>query len=141
MSDLLNVDEAINRILAQLTRLEPETIHLTDSAGRVLAEDIVSDTDLPPFDNSAMDGFAIKAGDSGENIHLKVVMDIPAGVAPTQILQAGEAARIMTGAPVPDGADAVIPVEDTNADFSDAGSSVPDSVILYKMGDSGWVGI
>ena len=121
MSDLLNVDEAIARILEQIKVLEPETVHLTESTGRVLAEDILSDEDLPPFDNSAMDGFAIKASDSGENVRLRVVMDIPAGVAPSQTLQLGEAARIMTGAPVPEGADAVIPVEDTDADFSNAG--------------------
>ncbi len=138
MSELLNVDDAISRILEQLRMLEAEVVHLTDSAGRILAEDVVSDTDLPPFDNSAMDGFAIKASDSGDNVRLKVVMDIPAGVAPTLTLQAGEAARIMTGAPVPDGADAVIPVEDTDADFSDAGNnSAPDTVTLYRSVSEG----
>lgn len=138
MSDLLNVDEAIARILEQINVLEPETIHLTESAGRVLAEDIVSDTDLPPFDNSAMDGFAIRTSDSGEAVRLKVVMDIPAGVAPSKTLKAGEAARIMTGAPVPDGADAVIPVEDTDADFSQTGDDIlPEFVTLDKAVSEG----
>lgn len=133
MGDLLNVDDAIARILEQIYRLEAEIIHLTDSPGRVLAEDIVSDTDLPPFDNSAMDGFAIRAEDSGENVGLKVVMDIPAGVAPSKTLKSGEAARIMTGAPVPDGANAVIPVEDTDADFSQSGDeTLPEIVTLHK---------
>lgn len=138
MGNLLNVDEAIRRILEQISTLESEMIHLTASAGRVLAEDIVSDTDLPPFDNSAMDGFAIRANDSGAGVTLRVVMDIPAGVFPEQGLQEGEAARIMTGAPVPDGADAVIPVEDTDADFSDLDDGqLAETVTLNKAVDSG----
>lgn len=133
MDDLLNVDDAIKRILQTLRPLGAETIHLTQGLGRVLAEDIVADTDLPPFDNSAMDGFAIKAEDSHEGAMLKVVMDIPAGYAPTETLQQGQAARIMTGAPIPEGADAVIPVEDTDADFSGLGDdTIPDNVTLHK---------
>lgn len=138
MGDLLNVDEAIEEILKTIKPLEAETIHLTQSLGRILAEDIVSDTDLPPFDNSAMDGFAIKADDSNEGATLNVVMDIPAGYAPTETLQQGQAARIMTGAPVPDGADAVIPVEDTDADFSNLGNeSLQETVTLYRAMEKG----
>jgi len=138
MGNLLNVDEAIARILEQIPTLSAETIHLTESSGRVLAEDIVSDTNLPPFDNSSMDGFAIKAGDSGSNVTLKVVMDIPAGHFPEKTLQPGEAARIMTGAPVPDGADAVIPVEDTDADFSELDNGrLPETVTLHKAVSAG----
>ncbi|MGB7338563.1 MAG: gephyrin-like molybdotransferase Glp [Phototrophicaceae bacterium] len=137
MSDLMNVDVAIARILAQMTQLGKETIHITDSLGRVLAEDIVSSIDLPPFDNSAMDGFAIKAADSGHNKTLQVVMDIPAGTSSTQILQDGEAARIMTGAPIPTGADAVIPVEDTDADFSALDNALETSITLAKSVEFG----
>ena len=133
MSNLLNVDEAIKRILEMIEPLSAETIHLTDSLGRILAEDIVSNTDLPPFDNSAMDGFAIRSEDSGDGQILDVVMDIPAGMSPKETLKKGQAARIMTGAPVPDGADAVIPVEDTDADFSDLdNNAMPETVTVFK---------
>ncbi|MEO1165126.1 MAG: gephyrin-like molybdotransferase Glp [Chloroflexota bacterium] len=143
MADLLNVDEAIARIVGDIVQLETETVHLTDTLNRVLAEDIVSEIDLPPFDNSAMDGFAVRAVDlSGAGaespVRLDVVMDIPAGYTPEGTLGAGQAARIMTGAPMPDGADAVIPVEDTDADFSDLdNSTVPEVVQLYKAVGTG----
>lgn len=139
MGDLLNVDVAIERILEQMGVLSSEVVRLEDSLGRVLAEDIVSDIDLPPFDNSAMDGFAIQAIDSEdastENPSiLKVTMDIPAGMSPEERLSSGEAARIMTGAPIPEGADAVIPVEDTDADFSDLdAATLPETVALHKV--------
>lgn len=138
MGDLLNVDEAIAQILATIQPLEPEIIHLSESLGRILAQDIISDTDLPPFDNSAMDGFAIKAEDSGEGQTLLVSMDIPAGFVAQETLQSGHAARIMTGAPIPDGADTVIPVEDTNADFSGLGQdTLAKTVTLYKRMEQG----
>lgn len=138
MHNLMNVDDAIARILAQIKQLPAETVHLTESLGRVLADDIVSDINLPPFDNSAMDGFAVKAVDSqgaskDAPTRLHVVMDIPAGYAPRKTLETGQAARIMTGAPIPEGADAVIPVEDTDADFSALGDGkLPETVALYK---------
>lgn len=137
MSNLMNVDDAIERILAKMTQLNAEKIHITDSLGRVLAEDIISTTDLPPFDNSAMDGFAIKAEDSGDNKTLNVVMDIPAGTSTDQTLNHGEAARIMTGAPIPNGADAVIPVEDTDADFSVLDQALETSIRLTKSIEQG----
>lgn len=138
MSNLLNPDHAIAKILETIQRLSAESVVLEDSLGRILAEDILSDTNLPPFDNSAMDGFAILSGDSSgasqsEPVVVHVSMDIPAGKAPDNPIQSGQAARIMTGAPIPDGADAVIPVEDTNADFSDPQSSIiGTNVQLYK---------
>jgi molybdopterin molybdotransferase len=137
MSKLLNLDEALRRILQQFEQLPVETIALPDSLGRVLADNLVSDIQLPPFDNSAMDGFAIKAADSlGASIEtaisLQIVMDIPAGIFPEKRLEQGQAARIMTGAPIPDGADAVIPVEDTDADFSDLDSPMPNRVGLHR---------
>jgi molybdopterin molybdotransferase len=88
-------------------------------AGRILAEDISAPGDLPPFDNSAMDGFAIRSanvrGAAPEApVRLRIVSEIPAGVVSDIPVQLGEAARIMTGAPMPPGADAVVPVENTN---------------------------
>lgn len=138
MSNLLNVDDAIERILETIQTLGTETIHLKNSLGHILAEDVVSNTDLPPFDNSAMDGFAIRAEDSGDGNVLDVVMDIPAGFSPNETLEKGQAARIMTGAPIPDGANAVIPVEDTDADFSDLdNNTLPKTVTVSKKMDIG----
>jgi molybdopterin molybdotransferase len=120
VADLLNVETALTHILNQFTPLPPESISITSALGRVLAEDIVSEINLPPFANSSMDGYAVRAADtagasSDSPVRLRVVMDIPAGSAPRGIIGAGEAARIMTGAPLPDGADAVVPVEQTDS--------------------------
>jgi len=134
MVDLLNVDTAIERILEQITRKKAISVSLQDALHRVLAADIISELNLPPFDNAAMDGFAIRSQDStgassDHPVSLKVTMDVPAGTNPTQMLNPGEAARIMTGAPIPPGADTVIPVEDTSADFSQASESVAARVV------------
>ncbi|MDQ7027629.1 MAG: molybdopterin molybdotransferase MoeA [Anaerolineae bacterium] len=143
MSNLRNVDDAIADILSHIHPLGSEDIALPESLGRILAADIVSDINLPPFANSAMDGFAIKAHDSAHAspdnpTTLIITMDIPAGVTPNQALQSGEAARIMTGAPVPEGADAVIPVEATNADFSQLDlSTLAKTVALYQAASIG----
>ena len=122
VSKLLNVDTALTQILEKMPYLDHESIALTDALGRVLAEDVSSPIQLPPFDNSAMDGYAIRYENSQgaseqQPKTLNVVMDIPAGIASTKTLQDGQAARIMTGAPVPAGASAVIPVEDTSDDW------------------------
>jgi len=137
MSELLNLDIALAQILERFERLAPEILALPDTLNRVLAKDLISDIQLPPFDNSAMDGFAIQAADSDNAslespVTLNVVMDIPAGAVPQKRLEQGQAARIMTGAPIPEGADAVIAVEDTNGDFSDFDSPASDTVALYK---------
>ncbi|MDB4893664.1 MAG: hypothetical protein JWL61_5519, partial [Gemmatimonadetes bacterium] len=97
-----------------------ETIPLEQAAGRVLAKDVVSPIFLPLFDNSSMDGFAVRAEDvrgaSAERpVRLKVIGTIAAGAQPTRTIEHGEAARIMTGAQVPEGADTVVRVEDTDA--------------------------
>jgi molybdopterin molybdotransferase len=103
-----------------------------------LAEDIVSRHDIPPFLNSSMDGYAVRAADvtvAGRDrpVRLPVVMDIPAGQSPARPLNVGEAARIMTGAPLPDGADAVIPVEDTDDRWTpDGAASPPAAVRVYR---------
>src|SRR5215217_5924288 len=100
---LLSVDEARERILSHFQPVKTETLPLGECLNRVLAQDIRAAEDLPLFDNSSMDGFAIRAADVTDAAHasprsLRVVADIPAGTSPTVSLAEGEAARIMTGA-------------------------------------------
>lgn len=139
MTALLNVDTALAKILADMKTLEAETVSLPEAHNRVIARDIVSPIDLPPFDNSAMDGYAIHFEDSAgadraNPVTLTVTMDVLAGSAPAGQLQTGQAARIMTGAPVPAGATAVIPVEDTDDDWSKSDSSpLPAVVRLHRQ--------
>jgi len=131
MTDRLSVKAARERILEQLPQPEIIQTPTPDALGLVLSTDLTAPIDLPPFANSAMDGFAVHAADlSDEPTTLQVVMDIPAGVDPNRSLKRGEAARIMTGAPVPDGADAVVPVEQTNVTFSDANPGIPSEVTV-----------
>ena len=129
---LLSVDDARARILSHFQAVTTETLPLVDCNHRVLAQDVAATTDLPPFDNSSMDGFAIRVADINANSsqRLHVIADIPAGVSPTISLSQGEAARIMTGAQVPAGADAVVPVEDTDFNNRDAGSAPPEWVAI-----------
>ena len=111
---MLTVREAMERVLAQLPPLQTEVRRLQDALGTVLAEDVVSDMNMPPFDKSAMDGFAVAARDVERvPVELDIVEDLPAGSFPKKKLRPGEAAKIMTGAPLPDGADTVIMVEKT----------------------------
>jgi molybdopterin molybdotransferase len=140
---LLSVDQARERILSRFQPVTIETLPLAGCSKRVLAQDISAPNDLPPFDNSSMDGFAVRAADVVDATteaprNLRVVADIPAGSHPTIFLQAGEAARIMTGAPVPRGADAVIPVEDTGFNDRDAGAPAPDQVQVFRPAKPGW---
>jgi molybdopterin molybdotransferase len=109
MAELLSLDEARARVLEQVTPLEPETVAAGEAAGRVLAEDARAVVDLPPFPSSAMDGFALRAADTPGR--LPVVARIAAGVPAPRALEPGEAMAIATGGVVPDGADAVIPIE------------------------------
>jgi len=137
---MLSVTEARTRILSHFEAAKDEVIPLTECADRVLAVDIFAAHDLPPFDNSSMDGFAFRTVDStaGNSVTtLKVVADIPAGSAPTVILAQGEAARIMTGAQLPEGADAVIPVEDTDFNSRDAGTAAPQAVSFARTVEAG----
>jgi len=109
VSDLLSIDEALERILARARPLESESVPLRAASGRVLAEPALAATDLPPFPSSAMDGFALRAADVPGT--LPVVERIAAGRPAGRPLRLGEAAAIATGGVVPDGADAVVPVE------------------------------
>src|SRR6185369_4940283 len=92
--------------------LDVEPVALGDAGGRILAEDIIADTDLPPFDRAQMDGYAVQAADvANVPARLKIVGESAAGAGWHQEMKGGEAVRIMTGAPVPAGADAVQQVE------------------------------
>ncbi|HEX2190328.1 MAG TPA: gephyrin-like molybdotransferase Glp [Longimicrobiaceae bacterium] len=120
-ADWLSVAEARETILRDSAPLAAERRALLDALGHVLAEEVVSPVDLPPWDNSAMDGFATRAGDvrgasAGAPRALHVVDDLPAGRFPSRPVGPGEAARVMTGAPVPEGADGVVRVEHTDGE-------------------------
>jgi len=114
--EYLSVTNAQQCILECVHKLDTESVGLEQSLGRVLAEDVRANRDLPPYDVSAMDGYAVRSADLA-NIPatLQVIEDIRAGDMPGKTVHAGQCARIMTGAPVPQGADAVIRVEDTLA--------------------------
>lgn len=116
---MLSVSEARAAILARVAPLPPVRQELDDALGRVLAADTVAAVTIPPFANSAMDGFAVRAADcmaasEQSPVVLRVIEDLPAGRVATLAVTAGTALRIMTGAPVPAGADAVVPVELTS---------------------------
>jgi molybdopterin molybdotransferase len=116
---LISVEEALAEILSHVHPLEPERVPILDALNRVLAEEIVSDTDIPPFDNSGMDGYAVRAADvagatNGSPVGLRVAGSVAAGYVAGTGVEPCTAVRIMTGAPLPDGADAVVPFEDTS---------------------------
>jgi molybdopterin molybdotransferase len=122
MSELIPIDEARARVLEAVRPLPAEAVALGPALGRVLAEDVASTVDVPPFDNSAMDGFAVVAGPAAE---LRVVGESRAGHPAEAAVEPGAAVRISTGAALPAGADAVVPVE--RAESGDGVVRVPES--------------
>ncbi|HEY9721927.1 MAG TPA: gephyrin-like molybdotransferase Glp [Oscillatoriaceae cyanobacterium] len=115
---MLSVEEAFRTIVGQFRPLETERVPLREACDRVLAEDVRSPEPVPPFDNSAMDGYAVRFEDTlgasaGAPVALFVVGEVPAGRAPEARVEPGTAVRVMTGAPMPEGADAVVMREDT----------------------------
>lgn len=139
---MLTVTEARTRILSHFSPLDGESVVLEDALGRVLGEQVEAAFDLPPFDNSSVDGFAICTADlalanADQPVTLPVIGDIPAGTQPTFRLGLGQAARIMTGAPLPEGADAVVMVEDTDFNNRAAGISAPEKVRVYRSISAG----
>jgi molybdopterin molybdotransferase len=110
---LTEFEVARSRVLEHARRLPPQTVALGEALGWVLAEEIRAPEDVPAFDNSAMDGFAVRAVDSGAGVRLVVVGESRAGAPATAVLAPGQACAISTGAAIPAGADAVVPVEDT----------------------------
>src|SRR3954464_8153039 len=134
---LASLDQAREQMLAGLNPKPVETVELANALGRVLAEPIDARLTLPPWDNSAMDGFAVRASDlSGASATTPVVVpvagEVAAGAAPSVALVAGTAVRIFTGAPVPPGADAVVPVEDTDAPRGTAGGVVLPATVTIN---------
>ena len=119
MSKLRSVDEQLRRVLADLRVPEPIELALLDAQGLLCAEDVLAEAPLPGFDNSAMDGYAVRAADTAgateqDPVVLPVVGDIPAGSRAPRAVTRGLCLRIMTGAPVPSGADSIVPVEWTD---------------------------
>ncbi|MDX1741032.1 MAG: molybdopterin molybdotransferase MoeA, partial [Rhodothermales bacterium] len=112
MKELISAAEATEIIRSYATPTSTELVPLEDALGRTLAESVVADIDVPPFDNSAMDGYAVRLGDvEAVPADVPVSQEIQAGHQPEQPLAPGTCARIMTGAPIPAGTDAVVPVE------------------------------
>jgi len=143
-----SVREASARILAAITALPPVAVPLRESLGLVLAEDVVSPIEHPPWDNSSMDGYAVRAADvasaaKSAPVELPVLETVRAGQRPTLSVERGTAIRVMTGAPVPNGADSVIRVEDTDGgetrvairDARDAGRNVRPRGEDLRAGD------
>ncbi|HUN55910.1 MAG TPA: gephyrin-like molybdotransferase Glp [Smithella sp.] len=131
---MIPVEKALKTILAHFRPLGLEKINILDGRGRVIGENIFSPRDIPSADNSAMDGYAVRRADTkgaakDKPLKLNIIEDIPAGKIPAKKIKKGEAARIMTGAVIPEGADAVIRQEDTKKDGQ--------TVIIYVAAKKG----
>ena len=121
---MITVEEAQEIIFAKIKTIDSSEIDIQDALGRVLSEDVFSERAIPPWANSAMDGYAVRSEDiknatKGNPVELKVIERIQAGVKAKSVLREGEAIRIMTGAPMPQGADAIVLQEETEE--SDSG--------------------
>jgi molybdopterin molybdotransferase len=112
---MLTVEEALEAVLARVSALGTERVDVVGAWGRVLAEPVVSRREIPPWPNSSMDGYAVRAEDTGRGAALAVVGRVEAGGLPLRAIGRGEAMRIFTGAPLPEGADTVVPQEDVDA--------------------------
>ncbi len=132
---MLSVSEAITAVLNATRPLDPESLPLTETLGLVLAEDIHSNTDLPPFDKSLVDGFAIRL--SSFQTELPVLEIVSAGQVPTRPLDQAACIQIMTGAQLPIGADAVVPIEHTSQRTDATGNTLvtfPSNVATWRSG-------
>jgi molybdopterin molybdotransferase len=135
---LMSADDALARILAGVPTLPAVETPLLDSLGLVLAEDVSADRDVPPFRNSAMDGYAVRGDDvASAPVELRVVGEVAAGRFPDRTVGLGEAMRIMTGAPMPDGADTVVRVEDTDnaSDVVTIAAATPKGMAVRDAGE------
>jgi molybdopterin molybdotransferase len=127
---MLSVAEALDAILNEVKSAPPVRVELADALGLVTAEDVVSDVDSPPFDKAVMDGFALRSADlTSAESRLRIVEHVIAGMLPSVAVTAGAATRIMTGAPLPQGADCVVKVEDSRIDPAGP-TSVGGTVII-----------
>lgn len=134
---MISVDEALEYVLKHFEPLEPEEVEILDALDRVMAEDAYSDVDIPPFDNSAMDGYAVRAADTVEvsskaPVALRVIADLAAGYTTDMVVEPGTAIRIMTGAPLPAGADAVVRFEETSEGLS-AGERTDNQIEVFSQ--------
>jgi molybdopterin molybdotransferase len=134
--ELLDVKEAQKRILDFFIPNDTQLVNVRKATGYFLSEDLQATFDYPLFVNSAMDGFAVRSVDvtsasTEKPVNLSVVADIPAGESVAAHIGCGESARIMTGAPVPGGADAVVPIEDTDVNYRESGLVAPKEVKIY----------
>jgi molybdopterin molybdotransferase len=139
---MISFEEALNNILSHIRPLGLEKVPLLESLGRVIGEDAFAGRDIPPLDNSAMDGYALRFGDirkasKNSPIRLEVTGDLPAGYISKKTVGRMQAIRIMTGAPVPKGADSVIPVEDTKKEdgFVLIYKAIPPGENIRKAGE------
>jgi len=152
---MISVEDALNQILEVIVPLGREKINILDSIGRVIGEDIYANRNIPPKDNSAMDGYAVRWEDTrsasiSKPVILKVIEDIPAGTIPRKKIGTGGSSRIMTGAPIPVGANAIVRVEDTEKDgrrvkvfvkakegqdIRSAGEDVKEGELVISQGD------
>ena len=148
---MIPIADAQRRVWDACTRLGTEVVDHAQAVGRVLASDVVAAENVPPFDNSAVDGYAVRAADvSSVPVELTVIDTVAAGAASARTVQAGEAIRIMTGAPIPGGVDAVVMVEDSErlennrvrltkaaevgAAIREAGSDVRSGEVVFRVG-------
>ena len=139
---MISVEAALEKILAHIQALGFEKVSLLESQGRVIAEDIYASRDIPPLDNSGMDGYAVRYEDiqraaSSQPVRLEIIEDLPAGFVSKKTLEKGQAIRIMTGAPIPRGADAVVQVEDTTKEdrFAQILRAVPVGENIRRAGE------
>ena len=139
-ADMISVEEAREKILEHFVTLDSKSVSILDSLGLVVSESVKSPLNIPPFNNSAMDGYAVisedtKLASSDHVVNLNILETIKAGSVPSEKVIKGTASRIMTGAPIPEGADSIVPFEDTteldwniNSDKSFVGIKYPGNV-------------
>lgn len=136
-AEYLTVQQALTAVLAGVAVLPAEQVPLLDALGRVLAQDVVARESLPPFANSSMDGYALLAADLANAspatpATLRVIGDVAAGAVLNVAVERGTAVRIMTGAPLPPGADVVVPVEDTNEAWRNKERPLPAQIQVNR---------
>jgi molybdopterin molybdotransferase len=142
LNKICSVSGSIDKLLAVFHPLPEEQVDLANAFQRVLADDIHAGFDVPSFNNSSMDGFAVRAQDTvgvtqSSPVELQVVADIPAGQFPSFPITAGQTMRIMTGAPVPEGADAIVPIENTDFYKPNPDDTVPLKVQINRSARPG----
>ncbi len=137
MDELISVTKARELILAYFSPTAPIRLPISKAHQYVLAEDVYAGEELPPFTNSSMDGYAVIATDTvgaetDKPVTLEVIGDLPAGSLPQDMITHGKAIRVMTGAMIPDGCDAVVPLEFTRAIEQQPGSNLPKRIRIFQ---------